>query len=170
MAVILHPQAENVLRMFRPLKPLQHLLYSVTPMLKQMLDGSFKSLTYIFITAIAVCLEICESDAVCSPDAESEEEEEEEGPSESDHWRGPAPTVEEKSRWVPFMNHYHIFNYNVEYICTQMWVFSKTVHLQTWCVWFSFREEEFDEYFEDMFLWVEERKIQKNRMHTVFFL
>ncbi|XP_016096238.1 protein FRA10AC1 isoform X1 [Sinocyclocheilus grahami] len=43
-------------------------------------------------------------------DAESEEEEEE-GPSESDHWRGPAPTVEEKSR-----------------------------------------EEEFDEYFEDMFL------------------
>ncbi|KAI2658762.1 hypothetical protein H4Q32_016894 [Labeo rohita] len=38
-------------------------------------------------------------------------EEEEEGPSESDHWRGPAPTVEEKSR-----------------------------------------EEEFDEYFEDMFL------------------
>uniref|UniRef100_A0A673G9D0 FRA10A associated CGG repeat 1 n=1 Tax=Sinocyclocheilus rhinocerous TaxID=307959 RepID=A0A673G9D0_9TELE len=26
------------------------------------------------------------------------EEEEEEGPSESDHWRGPAPTVEEKSR------------------------------------------------------------------------
>uniref|UniRef100_A0A8C2ECB7 FRA10A associated CGG repeat 1 n=1 Tax=Cyprinus carpio TaxID=7962 RepID=A0A8C2ECB7_CYPCA len=52
----------------------------------------------------SVCLEICESDAVCSPD-------EEEGPSESDHWRGPAPTVEEKSR-----------------------------------------EEEFDEYFEDMFL------------------
>ncbi|XP_026133048.1 protein FRA10AC1 [Carassius auratus] len=43
-------------------------------------------------------------------DAESGEEEEE-GPSESDHWRGPAPTVEEKSR-----------------------------------------EEEFDEYFEDMFL------------------
>ncbi|XP_067225019.1 protein FRA10AC1 [Chanodichthys erythropterus] len=43
-------------------------------------------------------------------DAESEDEEEE-GPSESDHWRGPAPTVEEKSR-----------------------------------------EEEFDEYFEDMFL------------------
>ncbi|KTF80446.1 hypothetical protein cypCar_00033776 [Cyprinus carpio] len=39
------------------------------------------------------------------------DEEEEEGPSESDHWRGPAPTVEEKSR-----------------------------------------EEEFDEYFEDMFL------------------
>lgn len=44
-----------------------------------------------------MCLEICESDAVCSPDAESGEEEEE-GPSESDHWRGPAPTVEEKSR------------------------------------------------------------------------
>ncbi|XP_043109582.1 protein FRA10AC1 [Puntigrus tetrazona] len=43
-------------------------------------------------------------------DAESGDEEEE-GPSESDHWRGPAPTVEEKSR-----------------------------------------EEEFDEYFEDMFL------------------
>lgn len=43
-------------------------------------------------------------------DAESGEEEKE-GPSESDHWRGPAPTVEEKSR-----------------------------------------EEEFDEYFEDMFL------------------
>ncbi|XP_042590929.1 protein FRA10AC1 [Cyprinus carpio] len=39
------------------------------------------------------------------------DEEEEEGPSESDHWRGPAPTVEEKSR-----------------------------------------EEEFEEYFEDMFL------------------
>ncbi|KAK2876862.1 hypothetical protein QQF64_004298 [Cirrhinus molitorella] len=43
-------------------------------------------------------------------DAESGDEEEE-GPSESDHWRGPAPAVEEKSR-----------------------------------------EEEFDEYFEDMFL------------------
>ncbi|XP_051523388.1 protein FRA10AC1 [Myxocyprinus asiaticus] len=44
--------------------------------------------------------------------AESEEEEEEEeGPSESEHWKGPAPAVEEKSR-----------------------------------------EEEFDEYFEDMFL------------------
>lgn len=79
------------------------------------MDGSFKSLTLniacghvthptpssSFATmplsginpAIAVFLEICESDAVCSPD-----EEEEEGPSESDHWRGPAPTVEEKSR------------------------------------------------------------------------
>jgi len=33
------------------------------------------------------------------PNAESEDEEEE-GPSESEHWRGPAPTVEEKSRCV----------------------------------------------------------------------
>uniref|UniRef100_A0A672RBY6 Protein FRA10AC1 n=1 Tax=Sinocyclocheilus grahami TaxID=75366 RepID=A0A672RBY6_SINGR len=44
-----------------------------------------------------VCLDICESNVVYFLDAESEEEEEE-GPSESDHWRGPAPTVEEKSR------------------------------------------------------------------------
>ncbi|KTG03848.1 hypothetical protein cypCar_00002479 [Cyprinus carpio] len=31
-------------------------------------------------------------------DKDAKSEEEEEGPSESDHWRGPAPTVEEKSR------------------------------------------------------------------------
>uniref|UniRef100_A0A8C2EB10 FRA10A associated CGG repeat 1 n=1 Tax=Cyprinus carpio TaxID=7962 RepID=A0A8C2EB10_CYPCA len=46
-----------------------------------------------------------------SEESQGSDKDEEEGPSESDHWRGPAPTVEEKSR-----------------------------------------EEEFDEYFEDMFL------------------
>ncbi|XP_052468078.1 protein FRA10AC1 homolog [Carassius gibelio] len=35
-------------------------------------------------------------------DKDAESDEEEEGPSESDHWRGPAPTVEEKSREEEF--------------------------------------------------------------------